>query len=288
MHPGTDNKADDPQMSRSDRSVEAASASLHELFDLTGRVSIITGGSRGIGKAIAVRLHEAGADVVIAGRDLPTARRVTDWLNTLRADSALPVRADVSDESAVDDMVSAAADHFGGIDILVNNAGIFPTARVVDIEPATIRASIDVNLVGTMLCTRAVARRMIEQNRGGVIINVTSIAGMHRAQVGLAHYDAAKHGQWGFTRTAALELAEHRIRVNALAPGPIKSDGSGFGDLEVSDDIKRAAEEMSKRIPMGRFGEADEIGRIAVFLASDMSSFMTGAQVAADGGVLLF
>ncbi|WP_220454186.1 SDR family NAD(P)-dependent oxidoreductase [Nocardioides immobilis] len=265
----------------------ATSRTLPELTDLRSRTAIVTGGSRGIGRGIAERLHEAGASIVVAGRDLASAQRLVDMLDDRRTDSALAAQVDVTDEGLVAAMVSAAVERFGGVDVMVNNAGAFPIGRIVDIDLPTFRTSIDVNLIGTFLCTRAAARVMIEQERGGSIINVTSIAGMHRAQLGLAHYDASKHGAWGFTRTAAWELAPHHIRVNAIAPGPIKTDASGYGEVEVSDEMRENAKGMAARVPMGRFGEPDEVGRVALFLASDLSSYMTGAHIAVDGGVLL-
>ena len=242
----------------------------------------------GIGRGIADRLHEAGASIVIADLDAAIAERSAATLEQRRPDSAFAVAADVSDAADVDAMVQATVDRFGGLDILVNNAGIYPLATLADIDAATFRRVLDVNLVGLFLCTRAGSRQMIAQGRGGNIINITSIDALHPSAIGLAHYDASKHGAWGFTKNVALELAQHGIRVNAIAPGGVATPGTGMVDgASASEELATLAQEMTTRIPMRRFGDADEIGRVALFLATDLSSYMTGAQVIVDGGVLL-
>ena len=148
-----------------------------------------------------------------------------------------------------------------------------------------------VNLKGVFLCTKYVADQMIEQGNGGKIINVTSIDALHPSSVGLAHYDASKHGVWGFTKNVALELAPHKIWVNAIAPGGIATPGVAKMQqaMPVPDgvDMQKVMETFLQKIPMHRMGEPDDIGKVALFLASDMSSYMTGTQVVVDGGVLL-
>jgi 2-dehydro-3-deoxy-D-gluconate 5-dehydrogenase len=253
---------------------------LRELIDLSGRTAIVTGGAMGIGLGIACRLHEAGASVVVADLDVVAGERASDALRAARADSALAVRSDVSDPENVEQMVQAAVEGFGGVDILVNNAGIFPMLPLSDLDLETFRRVIDVNLTGLFLCTKAVSRHMINRGTGGRIINITSIDALHPSMVGLAHYDASKHGAWGFTKNVALELAPHRISVNAIAPGGIKTPGIG----DIDDAALQAFEAM---IPMGRMGYPDDIGRAALFLASELSSYMTGAQIVVDGGRLL-
>ena len=152
------------------------------------------------------------------------------------------------------------------------------TLRDLDLE--TFRRVLDVNLTGLFLCTQAVVEQMIAQGRGGRIVNITSIDALHPSMVGLAHYDASKHGAWGFTKNIALELAPHGIWVNAIAPGGIGTPGAG----EVTG---AALEQFEAMIPMGRMGDPDDIGRAALFLASDLSSYMTGSQIVVDGGRLL-
>ena len=253
---------------------------LGELIDLTGRSAIVTGGAMGIGLGIARRLHEAGASVLVADLDLAASEHATEALRAVRADSALTVRCDVSDPESVEGMVHTAVESFGGVDILVNNAGIFPMLPLKDLDVETFRRVIDVNLTGLFLCTKAVSARMIAQGRGGRIVNVTSIDALHPSMVGLAHYDASKHGAWGFTKNIALELAPHNIAVNAIAPGGIRTPGTGDMD-------EAALTGFEAMIPMRRMGDPDDIGRAVLFLACELSSYMTGAQIVVDGGRLL-
>jgi len=258
----------------------AQTTPLRELIDLTGRTAIVTGGAMGIGLGIARRLHEAGASVLVADLDLVAGEYETKALCTLRADSALAVRSDVSDPESVQGMVDAAVEGFGGVDILVNNAGIFPMLPLKDLDVETFRRVIEVNLTGLFLCTKAVSAHMIAQGRGGRIVNITSIDALHPSMVGLAHYDASKHGAWGFTKNVALELAPHNISVNAIAPGGIRTPG--IGDMD-----EAALKGFEAMIPMRRMGDPDDIGRAALFLACDLCSYMTGAQIVVDGGRLL-
>ncbi len=251
-----------------------------ELLDLTGRTAVVTGGAMGIGLGIARRLHEAGANLLIADLDEAAAHSAATDLMAARPDSALAIRSDVSDEQSVQQMVRAAVESFGRIDILVNNAGIYPMVPLGDLDAATFRHVLDVNLTGLFLCTKTVSAHMIEQGRGGRIVNVTSIDALHPSMVGLSHYDASKHGAWGFTKNVALDLAPHGIWVNAVAPGGIKTPGTG----EMDQASMSAFEAM---IPMGRMGEPDDIGRAVLFLASELSSYMTGSQIVVDGGRLL-
>ena len=252
-----------------------------ELLDLRGKSVIVTGGAMGIGLAIVRRMYEAGANVVVAD---PAGQRSVSAVVFAGSGSpdghAIAIDTDVSDEAMVNAMVAETVERFGGVDVLVNNAGIYPSCPVMEMEPELFRKVIDVNLTGMFLCTKAAAAQMIEQGRGGKIINITSIDAIHPSMVGLAHYDASKHGAWGFTKNVALELAPHGIAVNAIAPGGITTPGSAGTDAA-------ALSEFEKLIPFGRMGEPDEIGRAALFLASEMSSYMTGAQLVVDGGRLL-
>jgi len=253
---------------------------LAQLIDLSGKVAVVTGAAMGIGLAIASRLHEAGATVVLADLDAAAATDAAATLDHQRAGSATAVRADISVATDVDAMITTAVDTFGAIDILVNNAGIYPFAPFLELDPALFERVLRINLVGAFTAMQAAARQMIAQGRGGRIINVTSIDALHPSMAGLAHYDASKHGLWGLTKNAALELAEHGIAVNALAPGAVATPGAGSADSETG-------REMAARIPLHRMANADEMGRVAVFLASDLSSYLTGSQVVADGGMLL-
>jgi 2-deoxy-D-gluconate 3-dehydrogenase len=250
-----------------------------QLMDLRGRTAVVTGGAMGIGQAIVRRLHEAGANVVIADLDA-SGETLASELNGSRAHSAVALHADVSLELDAHRAVTAAVEHFGHLDILVNNAGIYPNHPFLDMKPALFRRVLEVNLTGLFLTTQAAAERMIEQGRGGRIINITSIDALHPSMVGLAHYDASKHGAWGFTKNIALELAPHGIWVNAIAPGGIATPGVG----DMDQDMIRGFEQT---IPMRRMGTPDEIARATLFLASDLSSYMTGSQIVVDGGKLL-
>jgi 2-deoxy-D-gluconate 3-dehydrogenase len=251
---------------------------LTELIDLSGKTAIVTGGAMGIGRGIATRLHEAGANVVVAD----IADDEAAELAALLGERLFPAHVDVADAASVEEMVRAAVERFGGIDLLVNNAGIFPFVPLAQMREADFTRVMDVNLRGVFLCTKAVADRMIEQGRGGRIINITSIDALHPSMVGLAHYDASKHGVWGFTKNVALELAQHGIWVNAIAPGGVLTPGVMAGA-----QAQEAATDVTQAIPMGRLADPDEIGRVALFLASDLASYMTGSQIVVDGGLLL-
>jgi 2-deoxy-D-gluconate 3-dehydrogenase len=157
----------------------------------------------------------------------------------------------------------------------------------MQLEEKDIEDILSVNLKGLFLCTKAIAAQMIKQDRGGKIINITSIDALHPSMVGLATYDASKHGLWGFTKNIALELAQYKIWVNAIAPGGISTPGAGAGTGQMSKEMEEMIKPFLAKIPMHRMGDADEIGKVALFLASDLSSYMTGSQIVVDGGVLL-
>ncbi len=263
----------------------------NQLLNLSNRTAIVTGGAKGIGLGITKRLHDAGANVVIADIDDAEAQKVARELNSARNNSALAMITDVSNSDQVILLVEQTVARFNTIDILVNNAGIFPNQLVSAMIEDDFMKVIDVNLRGVFLMTKAVSNQMIIQGNGGKIINITSIDALHPSMVGLAHYDASKHGIWGFTKTVALELSEHKIWVNAIAPGGIATPGvSSMQDpstMPAGVDMKAVTDAFLARIPMHRMGEPDEIGKVALFLASDMSSYMTGSQIVVDGGALL-
>ena len=267
---------------------------LSEAVSLSGKTAIVTGGAMGIGLGIAERLAEAGANVVIADMNndagANTARELSE-----KGYKVMFVQADVSNEEAVRNTVETAKNTYGGIDILVNNAGIYPIIPVMQMGLENFEKILAVNLKSVFLFTKAAADVMIGQGRGGKIINITSIDALHPSSVGLAVYDASKHGLWGFTKNTALELAPHNIQVNAIAPGGIATPGTGMG-LTASNaqaggpqtpEMEAILKKFLEKIPMKRMGEPDDIGKAALFLASDLSSYMTGSQVVVDGGVLL-
>jgi 2-deoxy-D-gluconate 3-dehydrogenase len=255
-----------------------ASAPLATLIDLTGRTAIVTGGAVGIGLGIVRRLHEAGANVVVADLQGETAQSAASELGA----RGHAIEADISAPADIERLVAGSVERFGRIDILVNNAGIYPQAPFLDMPADLFERVLAVNLTGVFRLTQAVARRMIDQGSGGRVINVTSIDALHPSMVGLAHYDASKHGLWGFTKNIALELAPHGILVNAVAPGGILTPGVGAEDIP-----REALAAFEAAIPLRHLGDPDDIARTALFLASDLASYMTGTQIVVDGGRLL-
>jgi 2-dehydro-3-deoxy-D-gluconate 5-dehydrogenase len=247
------------------------------LTDLTGKTAIVTG-AVGIGYGIAFRLAEAGAKVMFASVHEAEARESALKLSRLGFE-AKGIKVDVSLEDDVQDMVTQAVQAFGEIDILVNNAGIYPYKTLSEMQLEDFEKVMHINLRGVFLCTKYVTEQMIKQGHGGKIINITSIDALHPSNIGLAHYDASKHGVWGFTKNVALELSAHNIWVNAIAPGAILTEG-----------VKKLNADMgqfAKKIPMKRLGDPDDIGKVALFLASDMANYLTGSQIVVDGGLLL-
>ncbi|OGI57315.1 SDR family oxidoreductase [Candidatus Nomurabacteria bacterium RIFCSPHIGHO2_02_FULL_37_13] len=260
-------------------------SSLKEITNLNGKVVIVTGGAMGIGFGIAYRLAEAGANVVIADINEEVGNTATRELNNNEWKAEF-IKTNVVEEKDVKDAIDFTLKKYGGIDILVNNAGIYPIISVMQMQPADFDKILSVNLKSVFLFTKAVAEVMIKQNRGGKIINITSVDALHPSSVGLAVYDASKHGVWGFTKNTALELAPHNIQVNAIAPGGIATPGTGAGK-SVTPEMEAILKKFLEKIPMKRMGNPDDIGKVALFLASDLSSYMTGSQIVVDGGVLL-
>lgn len=254
---------------------------ISQLIDLTNKTIIVTGGAKGIGLGIVRRLHEAGGNLVIADIDEGAAKKVCNELNDKRKASSLFHNTDVSNSEDIDSLIASTIEKFGKLDIFINNAGIFPYSLLKDMSEDDFSKVIGVNLKGVFLCTKKASQQMIKQAHGGSIITVTSIDAIHPSMAGLAAYDASKHGVWGFLKNIALELAPHNIRVNAIAPGGIATPGVAAMGGGTPDEATLG------KIPMHRLGEPDEIGTVALFLASDLSSYMTGSQVVVDGGMLL-
>lgn len=260
-----------------------------KLLDLSGKTAIVTG-AVGIGYGIIYRLAEAGANVVVAARNQEEIDKTVAEL-TAKNFKVKGVKVDVSVEADVVKMVETTVADYGKVDILVNNAGIYPSIPVHLMTLADFEKVLSINLKGVFLTSKYVSEQMIKQGKGGKIINVTSIDAIHPSMIGLAHYDASKHGVWGFTKNLALELAPHKIWVNAVAPGGIATPGvqkmnSGV-KVPAGVDMAKVMEGFMNKIPMHRMGEPDDIGKVALFLASEMSSYMTGTQIVVDGGVLL-
>lgn len=261
-----------------------------DLLNISGKVAIVTGGSVGIGYGIVYRLCEAGAKVVIANRDLEKAQKAVSDL-TQQDFEVKAVKTDVSNEEEVKNLIAQTLGFFGSIDILVNNAGIYPFKTLEQLTSVDFDRVIAVNLRGVFLCIKYVSAQMIKQGKGGKIINITSIDAIHPSMVGLSHYDASKHGVWGFTKNVALELAKNKIWVNAVAPGGVITPGTAAvlsqPPGKATTELKRNPEAPPMEVAMGRMGVPDDIGKVVLFLASDMSSYMTGSQIVVDGGYLL-
>jgi 2-deoxy-D-gluconate 3-dehydrogenase len=261
--------------------------SAQELIKLTDKGALVTGGAAGIGYAIARRLAEAGARVIIVDVNGEKAARASEELKNFGY-RAEPLVCDVSQETAVQNMVGEAADRLGSIDILVNNAGVYPQIPLAELTERDFDGVISVNLKGTLFCSRAASEKMVAQGRGGCIINITSIEAIHSSGDGMAAYAASKGAVLSLTRSLARELGKHDIRVNAIAPGSIRTEGirsvfSGSASRESKERLKA----FMSRMLLGRMGEADEVGRVALFLASDLASYITGSMVVVDGGYLV-
>lgn len=267
-------------------STEPTLVPINRLLDLSGKSAIVTGGAMGIGFGIARRLAEAGVAITVADRDLPAGEAAVARLKA-EGHTAQAVRCDVSIESEVVQAVTAHITSYRTLDILVNNAGIFPFRRVLRMEEELWQRVQDVNLKGLFLFSREGAKQMVSQGRGGRIINIASIAAYHPSGVGLAHYDASKAGVVMFTKSLALELAPYRILVNGIAPGGIDTEGARVATAGSQPSAQQAATNFQERIPLKRTGTPDDIATVALFLASDMSRYVTGHILVVDGGSLL-
>ena len=279
------------------------------MYDLTGKVAVVTGagGEHGIGRAIANRLAQEGADVVITdivndphrhdpGRWGGASAVVSEIQQKGRR--SMCVLTDVTDANQIDSMVRQALERFGCIDILVNNVAARPgpdRVPVAELEEAAWDEVQDVNLKGTFLCCRAVSRYMIERGKGGKIINIASIMGRH-GRARFAAYCASKFGVIGFTQSLAQELAPHHIHVNAICPGLTDTERVGYqreamSSEDISADTWRTSEhrqayirERARNVPLGRVARPPDVARLAAFLASSQSDYLTGLSINVDGG----
>jgi NAD(P)-dependent dehydrogenase (short-subunit alcohol dehydrogenase family) len=250
-----------------------------KLFSLDGKVAVVTGASRGIGRAIALGLADAGADVAVAARTESDLETLVEEIGS-RGRKALAMPTDVLDRSAIESLFDRTIDELGGLDILVNNAGGTRfMAPIATLRPEGWDKVIDLNLNAVFHATQLAAQRMIDRG-GGSIIQISSVAGVQGAE-GLSFYSAAKAGVRLMTQAVARELASSGVRLNSIAPGWIATDLNA--NLWSDEGTRKSMEDM---IPMGRFGQAEEIVGPAVFLASDASSFVTGATLLVDGGQL--
>jgi 2-deoxy-D-gluconate 3-dehydrogenase len=266
-----------------------ANPSISQLFDLSEQAALVTGGALGIGQAIAFRLAEAGAGVVIVDIDLAAAQDTASQIEQ-RGGRARAVRADVCRAEEVDAAVRATVDAFGRLDILVNNAGIFPLLPVLDVTEETWDRVLDINLKGAFLFAKAAAQQMAQAGRGGRIINLASVDALHPNGMATP-YNASKGGVLMLTKGLALELAMHGILVNAVAPGGITTPGADAARAHVSDAMRVPDDAILQgwiqRVPLRRMGEPDDVAKVVLFLASRAADFITGEWIVVDGGYLL-
>lgn len=247
-------------------------------MNLTGKVALVTGASRGIGQATAIELAKAGADVVVnfIGNEA-VAQETVEKIEALGR-KAIKIKANVGDADDVQAIVDEAIATFGHIDILVNNAGITRDGLLIRMKDSDWDEVLNINLKGVYLVTKAVAKLMVKQ-RAGRIINMTSVSGV-TGNVGQANYAAAKAGVIGFTKTCAKELAARGITVNAVAPG--------FIETAMTDVLpEKIKEGIAATVPFGRMGQPEEIASVVTFLASDFASYITGQVLNVDGGMVM-
>ena len=245
-------------------------------IDLTGKVVLVTGASRGIGFAVAERLAAAGAAVALLARDEARTREAAARLSG--PGRSLPVVADMADAAAVEGALATVERELGPVDVLVNNAGLTRDGLLVRMSDADWDAVLDTNLRGAFTATRLVARGMMKR-RWGRIVNITSIVGM-TGNRGQANYAASKAGLIGFTKAVAKELASRNVLVNAIAPG--------FIDTDMTRDLPEAARAaLLEQIPLGRLGSVADVSAAVLFLASDLAGYITGHVLVVDGGMVM-
>jgi NAD(P)-dependent dehydrogenase (short-subunit alcohol dehydrogenase family) len=274
---------------------DVSGQSLQQLMSLEGKAAVVTGAGRGIGLAIARRLTEAGADVLLGDMDVPTAEASAAALSAEFGRRVIGVPLNVAEESSIIALADRAVAEFGHLDIWVNNAGIFPGSPTVD-QTADIWDRVqDINLRGSFLGAREAAKRMMAQAtkdgapKGGVIVNVASVSGFS-GRPGLAAYVASKHGVVGLTKSLGVEWGPHGIRVLGLAPTGVGTPGVQERKAQASGAELERIEALEKKVggalPLGRLGVPDDIARVALFCASDLSMLMTGSTLLVDAGAL--
>ena len=247
-------------------------------MSLEGKVALVTGAGRGIGRAIAEELANRGADVVLADRMVENAQSSAQEIAALTGRQTLAVEVDVSSMESAKAMVEQVLERFGKVDILVNNAGVTRDNLIMRMDEAEWDAVIDINLKGVWNCSKAVIRAMMKQ-RYGRIVNISSVSGL-AGQAGQTNYSASKAGVIGFTKALAREVASRQITVNAVAPGFVPTALT----VDLPEDLKEA---MMKITPLGRMGKPEEIAFAVAFFASDEAAYITGQVLSVDGGMMM-
>jgi 2-deoxy-D-gluconate 3-dehydrogenase len=244
-----------------------------ELFDLTGKVALVSGGNAGLGRAMALGLAAAGARVAVTGRDPARNEAIARELGG----ASLVLAGDVREERSVEAAVHDVVQHLGGVDVLVNNAGNYLGGSVLDLDLADWHAVLDTHLTGALLCSKYVSRVMVEQGRGGKIINIGSMYSLFGPPAGVP-YATAKTGMLGLTRALAVELAEHDIQVNAILPGWYETG------LTRGAPASDWGEQIRRKTPAARWGDPADLVGAVVFFAAPASDFVTGTALPVDGG----
>ncbi|EMF80767.1 3-oxoacyl-[acyl-carrier-protein] reductase [Leptospira weilii serovar Topaz str. LT2116] len=249
------------------------------MIDLKGKSAVVTGSARGIGKSTALTLAKAGANIVIADLNEESSKATADEIAKQTGVKAIGIGTNVADADSAAKAIQACVDTFGSVDILVNNAGITKDTLLMRMKKEQWDAVIAVNLTGTYNCTQAAIKFMMKNPNGGSIINLSSIAGVN-GNIGQTNYSASKAGVIGFTKAVALEMASRKVRCNAIAPGFIATEMTDA----IPEKIKTA---MIAAIPLKRAGQPEDIANTIAFLASDISSFITGQVIEVNGGGFL-
>ena len=260
-----------------------------QLFDLSGKGAVVTGGAMGIGRGIAYRLAEAGAGVMIADLDLNVATQAVEKIKS-RGGKAQAIKADVRSAADAEKVAQATVDAFGSLDILVNNAGIYPSAGFLDTTEEIWDRVLSINLKGVFLYSQAAARVMIKAGHGGRIINMASIDAV-KTTGGHPHYSVSKSGVVMLTKVMALELGPYKILVNAVAPGVTETPGAIAKVASIGKakgiTIEQVAQDFLQHVPIGRLAGPDDVAKVVLFLASGAADYITGELIVADGGYLL-
>lgn len=262
---------------------DVSSHPLADLISLRGRSAVVTGGAQGLGKAIARRIAEAGASVLIGDLKVGQAETAAVELSASYGTKVIAAGFDVTDSASIAAMGALAVQELGGVDIWVNNAGLYPNVSLFEMTDEAWDQVMAVNLRGVFASCREAARRMIDAGNGGVLINIVSTAGFGGVAPGVAAYVASKHGVRGLVRQLAIELAPHDIRVLGVAPTFCETEGNTAALAALPERVRQeiSATLMSK---LGRVGVPDDIARVVLFAASDMAAFMTGSTLLADAG----